>query len=68
MRGSVDRGPHGLEELGGRIVGPMSGGQKRRIALAAAVTGLLVIWLADQVAGPRVPALFVAGMQLAKGR
>jgi uncharacterized membrane protein YjjP (DUF1212 family) len=32
------------------------------IALAAAVTGLLVIWLADQVAGPRVPALFVAGI------
>lgn len=26
-----------LEELAGRIVGPMSGGQKRRIALAAAV-------------------------------
>jgi uncharacterized membrane protein YjjP (DUF1212 family) len=32
------------------------------VALAAGVTGLLIIWLADRLSGPRVPAFFLAGL------
>lgn len=32
------------------------------VAAAAAITGLLIVWLADRLAGPRVPAFFLAAV------